>query len=262
VREAISDALDRSYMSQSVYNGYAGPTDPEGLLVPNFDDIASPATLASKFGGADPAASQKVLKAAGYKLGSDGIFDSPSGQPLNIAVKVVSGYTDYLSLLQIMQPELKAAGINLTITQESYSVWSSDQDTGNFQLLLTNAGYTPIPYSFYYSLLDSAVTKPIGTSEAVGDYGRYDNPTVDSLLNTIAGTTNTATQDAAFAKIESIFAAQLPDIPLMSAQDEIEFNGNDVSGWPTLSDAYAGAAIWLQPDDGWVADRLSPTPAS
>jgi peptide/nickel transport system substrate-binding protein len=46
----------------------------------------------------------------------------------------------------------------------------------------------------------------------------------------------------------------------MEAQDEIEFNGNSVSGWPTQSDPWAAPAIWLSPDDGWVAARLSPTP--
>jgi peptide/nickel transport system substrate-binding protein len=258
VREAISDAIDRNYISQSVYNGYAPATNPEGLLMPNYKSVASPATASDKFGGADPAKSKTVLEAAGYKLGPNGMFTTPSGQPLTIDVKVVSSYTDYLSILQVLQPELKAAGINLQITGESYSVWSSDQDTGNFQLLLSNAGYTPIPYSFYYSLLDSAVTKPLGTSESTGDFGRYSNPTVDRLLNTIAGTTDTSVQDQAFYQIESIFKSQLPDIPLMEAQDEIEFNGNTVSGWPTQSNPWAAPAIWLSPDDGWVADRLAP----
>ena len=201
---------------------------------------------------------REILTAAGYKLGANGMFSTPTGQPLNIDVKVVASYTDYLSILQILQPELKAAGINLQVTSEAYSVWATDQDTGNFQLLLSNAGYTPIPYSFYYSLLDSAVTKPIGTSEAVGDYGRYNNPQVNSLLSTIAGTTNVATQNQAFYQIESIFKSQLPDIPLMEAQDEIEFNGNAVTGFPTTANPYAAPATWLQPDDAWVAARLSP----
>jgi peptide/nickel transport system substrate-binding protein len=258
VREAISDAIDRGFISQSVYNGYAPASNPEGLLLPNFKDVASPATLSGSFGGANPAESKSILTAAGYKMQSDGVFNTPSGTPLNIDVKVVTGYTDYLSILQILVPELKAAGINLTVTTEAYSVWSSDQDTGNFQLLISNAGYTPVPYSYYYSLLDSAVTKPLGTSESVGDFGRYDNATVNSLLNTIAGATDTTTQDNAFYQIESIFAAQLPDIPLFDAQDEIEFDGTMVTGYPTSSDPYAGAAIWLSPDNGWVADRLVP----
>jgi peptide/nickel transport system substrate-binding protein len=258
VREAISDAIDRNYISQAVYNGYAPPTDPEALLMPNYASIASPAAAHDSFGGADPSQSKSILEAAGYKLGSDGIFVSSTGAPLDVNIKVVQGYTDYISILQILQSELKAAGINMTYTQEAYSVWSSDQDTGNFQMLISNAGYTPIPYSYYYSLIDSAVTKPIGTSETIGDYGRYSNPTVNSLLATIAGTTSTSVQNQAFYQIESIFKQQLPDIPLMEAQDEIEFNGNTVTGEPTKADPYAGAAIWLSPDNAWVAARLKP----
>ena len=58
---------------------------------------------------------------------------------------MVSGYTDYLSVLQIMQQELKPAGINITIDQEAYTAFISDQDNGNFQLLIDSFGYTPDP---------------------------------------------------------------------------------------------------------------------
>jgi peptide/nickel transport system substrate-binding protein len=259
VRQAISDAIDRNYISQSVYNGYAPPTDPEALLVPNFNSIASPAAASDSFGGPNPAAAKKVLAAAGYKLGSNGVFSTPSGTPLTVNIKVVTGYTDYISILQIMTSELAAAGIKMTYTQEAYSVWAADQDSGNFQLLITSEGYTPVPYDYYYGMLDSLGTKPLGTGTGVsGDYGRYTNTTVNRLLATIAGTTNTSAQNAAFASIESIVKSQLPVIPLMEAQDEIEFNGNMVSGWPTKTDPYAAPAIWLQPDDAWVADRLTP----
>jgi peptide/nickel transport system substrate-binding protein len=257
VREAISDAIDRGYISQSVYNGYAPPTDPEGLLVPNFNNVASAAARADSFGGADPAKAKQVLEAAGYKLGANGLF-AKNGQPLSITVKVVAGWTDYLSILQILGPELQAAGIKLNVTQEAYSVWTTDQDTGNFQFLLDSAGYTPLPYTYYYDLLDSAVTRPIGTSETIGNWGRYHNPQLDGLLDTIAGTTDTTVQNPAFAQIESIVKDQLPDIPLMAAQDEIEFNGNHVTGFPTKDNPYAAPATWLQPDDGWVAARLAP----
>jgi peptide/nickel transport system substrate-binding protein len=64
------------------------------------------------------------------------------------------------------------------------------------------------------------------------------------------------TQD--FYQIEQIFAAQLPDIPLFEQQDEIEFNGNNVTGYPTLSNPYAAPAVYISPDLGWVADRLAP----
>jgi peptide/nickel transport system substrate-binding protein len=259
VRQAMSAAIDRNFISQTVYNGYAPPTNPEGLLTPNFKSVQDPSLASDAFaGGASPAQSKSILQAAGYHLGSNGIFSDPSGKPLNISIKVVSGYTDYISILQILQGELKAAGIGMTAVQEAYSVWSADQDTGNFQMLISNAGYTPSPYAYYYSLIASAVTRPIGTSESIGNYGRYINPTVDSLLSTIAATTDPAAQNQAFYQIEHIFKQDMPDIPLMEAQDEIEFNTHHVTGYPTLSNPYAAPAIWLSPDNGWVMARLAP----
>ena len=246
LRQAISAALDRDYMSQSVYNGYGPATNPEMLLLPDFKNVASPQTQSDNFGGPDPAKAKQILQAAGLKL------------PVTLNVKVVSGWTDFQSLLQIMQSELKTAGINLNITQEAYSVWLSDQYNGNFELLMSNGGYTPSPYTFYYNLLDSAVARPIGTSETVGDFGRYHNPTIDALLNTIGTTTDTTVQNQAFYQIESIIKQQLPVIPLMDAMDEIEFNENSVTNFPTTSNPWAGAAPWLNPDCGWVAARLAP----
>jgi peptide/nickel transport system substrate-binding protein len=246
VREAISDALDRTYISNTVYNGYASPTNPEALILPNYNAQLSPALSGGSFGSADSALAKKTLQGAGVKL------------PLSLSVDMVSGYTDYLSDLQIIQQELKAADINLTINQPVYSAFIADQSTGNFQMLMDNFGYTPDPYSYYYSLLDSSIAPPIGQADSVGDYNRFKNPTVDRLLAAIAATNNTAAQNPDFYQIEQIFASQIPDIPLFNQQDEIEFNGNVVANYPTVQNAYGAPAVYIQPDIGWIAARLAP----
>ena len=145
---------------------------------------------------------------------------------------MVAGYTDYLSDLQIMQQELKPAGINLSIDQEAYTAFISDQDNGNFQLLIDSFGFTPDPWSYYYTTLDSGITKPIGTVDTAGNFERYKNPQVDSLLSQIAGTTDLSVQKPAFYKVEQIFTQDMPLIPLWEAQDEIEFNGHHVEQRP------------------------------
>ncbi len=246
VRQAISAALNRSDISDTVYNGYASPTNPEALILPNYSAVLDPSLASARFGAASPATAENILTRAGIKT------------PLSLSVDMVSGYTDYLSDLQIIQAELKPAGINLTIDQPAYATFTSLQDTGKFQLLMDNFGYTPDPWAYYYSILDSSIAPPIGQADTVGNYGRYHNAQVDSLLSQIAGTANTAVQNPDFYKIEQIFAAQLPDIPLFNQQDEIEFNGNVVANYPSLSNPYAAPAIYIQPDIGWVAARLVP----
>jgi peptide/nickel transport system substrate-binding protein len=246
VRQAISAALNRSDISDTVYNGYASPTNPEALILPNYSSVLDPSLASAKFGSPSAAAAKNILTKAGIKT------------PLNLTVDMVSGYTDYLSDLQIVQAQLKPAGINLTIDQPAYATFTSLQDTGKFQLLMDNFGYTPNPWAYYYSILDSSIAPAIGQADTVGNYGRYRNAQVDSLLSQIAGTTSTAVQDPDFDKIEQIFASQLPDIPLFNQQDEIEFNGNVVANYPSVSNPYGAPAVYIQPDLGWVAARLTP----
>jgi peptide/nickel transport system substrate-binding protein len=258
VRQAVSVALDRSYIDQAIYSGYNGRANPEAVLMPNFRSIASQPSLTDSFGPANPARARQILESAGYKLGSNGIFNTPQGQPLTLNVQYPTGWTDGDDILQIAAQELKAAGINLTITLPSPSVYFSNLYSGNFQLIEASYGDTPIPYTFYRGMLSSAITKPVGTAESIGNFGRYHNPTVDHLLNMIGAITNTQQQKPAFAQIEAIVKAQLPVIPVFNAEDEIEFNGNMVTGYPTASNPYAGTPAWLAPDNGWVAARLAP----
>jgi peptide/nickel transport system substrate-binding protein len=246
VRQAISDAVNRTFISDTVYNGYAPASNPEALITPNYNSVLNPTLASATFASPSAAVAKSALTKAGIKT------------PLNITVKMVAGYTDYLSDLQIMQQELKPAGINLTIDQEAYTKFISDQDNGNFQFLLDSFGYTPDPWSYYYSLLDSSIAPAIGKADTVGNYGRYRNAQVDALLNQIGGTTNASVQKPDFYKIETIFTHDMPLIPMWESQDEIEFNGNDVSNIPTVSDPYGAPAVYIQPDMGWIAARLVP----
>jgi peptide/nickel transport system substrate-binding protein len=246
VRQAISAALNRSYISDTVYNGYAPATNPEALIRPNFDSVLDPSLSGTAFASPSAAKAKSILTQAGVTT------------PLNLTVKMVAGYTDYLSDLQIIQQELKPAGINLTIDQEAYTSFISDQDNGNFQLLIDSFGYTPDPWSYYYSLLDSTIAPAIGKADTVGNFGRYKNPQVDSLLSQIGGTTSAAVQNPAFYKIQNIFIKDMPLIPLWESQNEIEFNGHHVGNVPTVSNAYGAPAVYIQPDIGWIGSRLIP----
>jgi peptide/nickel transport system substrate-binding protein len=246
IRQALSTAVNRSFISTTVYDGYAPASNPEALITPNYNSVLDPKLAQATFAGSGAAAAKHILTQAGIAT------------PLKLTVKMVAGYTDYLSDLQIIQQELKPAGIDLTIDQEAYTAFISDQDNGNFQLLMDSFGYTPDPWSYYYSLLDSTIAPAIGKADTVGNYGRYHNAQVDSLLSQIGGTTNAATQKTAFAKIENIFTQDTPLIPLWESQDEIEFNGHFVSNIPTVSNPYGAPAVYIQPDIGWIAARLVP----
>lgn len=255
VRKAISAGLDRSFMSKSVYDGEAAAANPAALLTPNFSSVLDPSLPTAFETGQDKVDS--YLKASGYSKGSDGYY-AKGGKRLTVTVKMVSGWTDYLSLGQLAQQELKKVGIDLQIDSEAYNTWAADQASGNFQMLLSSFGFTPDPYAYYDQILDSRIAKPLGQQTTGGNYGRYHNAVVDDALNHIAATTDANAQKPWFYAIEQQFVKDMPDIPLMDAQNEQEFNGNNVTGFPTAANSYAGASVWLFPDAAWVAMRLSP----
>lgn len=254
VRRAISYAINRSFVSKTVYNGYAPPTNPEQLLLPNFSKDANP-SLTKDTLAYDPAKAGAILEAAGYKKGANGMFSAPGGKPLQVTVQVPAGYTDYVSALQIIVSEEKAAGIDMVLQTESTSEFSANVGSGNFQLAMDNNGYTPSLYAFYYSLLDSALTAPIGKT-ATGDTGRFRSSRLDGLLSRVATLSSSTSRRPLYYKIEQIVASQLPDIPLFEQQNETEFNGAAVTGFPTASDPYAMPDSWGEPDAGWVAMHL------
>jgi len=256
VRKAISEAINSSLINQVVYDGEYLPANPEAMMLPNYEAYLSPALQNAKL-SYDPSQAEQTLQAAGYKKGPDGIYVAPDGAPLSLTAQVVSGYTDYISILQILTEELKAAGIQLNTQIESTSAFAAAQDNGNFQLLMSSSGYTPSVYAYYYALLDSAVSAPIGQA-AAGDYGRFHSAQLNSLLTQIAATQSTAAQLPLFYQVEQLVASQFPDIPILEGASGTEFNGKVISGFPTADNNYAGPDSWMEPDSGWVADRLSP----
>ncbi|MFC5907384.1 ABC transporter substrate-binding protein [Streptacidiphilus monticola] len=258
VRKAISAAVDRDFMSRSVYDGQAPATNPSALLLPNYSSIQDSSVPTSFETGQEKV--DAYLRASGYTRGSDGYW-AKDGKRLSITVKTVSGWTDYLSIDQLAQQQLKKAGIELKVTAEAYNTWAADQASGNFEMLLSNYGYTPDPRAYYAQMLDSRIAKPIGQQTTGGNYGRYKSAVVDEALDRIGATTDVNQQKTWFAKIQQQFVKDMPLIPLMDAQNEAEFNGNNVKGFPTADNPYAAPSVWLFPDAGWVAMRLEPVTA-
>ncbi len=256
VRKAISAALDRDFMNKSVYDGQAPAANPMALLLPNYQSVLDPSLKdATMETGQDKVDGH--LTDSGYAKGSDGMWRK-DGKKLSVSVELVSGWTDYVSVAQMAKEQLKKAGIDLVVKAESYSQWSNNRARGQFQMLLDNAGYTPDPRAYYAQMLDSTIPPKIGETTNVGNFGRYANAAIDKALDKIGETTDLAKQKPWYYKIQQEFIKDMPLIPLFSAQNEQEFNGNRVTGYPTEDNLYAAPSIWLDPDGGWVAARIKP----
>ena len=252
VRRAISEAINRPAIASVVYQDYYGPGNAANLPLPLFRAYAAP--VARRKMDYSPSKARALLRGAGYTLGRHGIFEK-DGKPLSVTVLVAATYSDFLSDLQIIQANLRAVGIGMTINARSPTEVQSEVTTGQFEITLSPVTAVPSLYSFYDSQYDSHLTAPIGKA-ATGDYGRYRSAEVDSLLTGVERTPNANMARPLLAKLQGVIARDLPAIPVLSKDGYVEFSNDRLTGYPTHANSYASAMSSAEPDAGWVAARL------
>ena len=261
VRRAISDAIDRATITKQVYSGIAGPASPVHMVQPAFAKYLAAPYQNLSFPPMDTAKAQAGLSAAGYTKGADGIFASSKGR-LSITCLVVQGWSDYISLLQIVKQNLAQVGIDLQIQQVSYNDFKSKEARGDFQLVIDNNGGGPSPYFTYSNLLSSKNTAAASPDHvATTNWSGYSDPKTDQLLADIAAQPDDTDSQAMadYAKLEGVFVNDLPYIEVVQAGNLSEFTNIDATGWPSESDKYAMSPVWSHPDLGIVAKTITPT---
>jgi len=225
------------------------------LILPANQQYLAPAYASTTFSAADPAKAGQLLESAGFKKGSDGMYADASGKPFSLSIKVVTGWTDWVTATQIMAKNFKAAGINATVNAESFNQYYADLQQGSFDTAISWTNPGPTPYYLYVSMLLGANTAPIG-KQAGSNWERWNDPATDQLLNQYASSTDATTQQQAIAGIEKIMVEQLPSIPLVEGATWYEYSTARVTGWPNKSNAYAVPSPYTAPDNEVVVLNL------
>ncbi|WP_112239109.1 ABC transporter substrate-binding protein [Kribbella monticola] len=259
VRKAIYLAMNREQLAKLAGGGVAGVGSPT-LLLPDRDrDWIASSGSAALPQSADAAEANKILDAAGWTKGGDGIR-TKAGKRLSLTIQTVTGWSDYISINDTLKQQLAAAGIELKPSQVSWNEWNAAQTNGKFQLSLDSVGLgaSTNPYFVYNGKLATVNTAPVGKTATAGNFARFSNPTVDAALTAAAGTADKAAQKAEFAKIQAVISDQLPYIPIYVNSMLTEFNTSRVTGWPTKDNLYVLPAAWKAWDAGIVLKTITP----
>lgn len=202
VRKALSLAIDRNYLVESVAKGGQLPADtyvPVGLsdveTTTEFHDVAN------KWYSVDPAdyeanvaEAKKLLAEAGY----------PDGKGLgSIELMVNAGHESMAeAIIYMWQQEL---GVNATISQQDWAVFIETRNSGDYQV--ARHGWLG-DYNDPISFLDMWVTGG-GNNDA-----NYSNKEFDKLIAKIKKSSDREERMKLMHQAEDILAKDMPVLPL------------------------------------------------
>ncbi|WTW94091.1 ABC transporter substrate-binding protein [Streptomycetaceae bacterium NBC_01309] len=257
VRKAISLALDREKLVEvAEQNQQPANTTPTGLVFPQHEKF-----VAAKYKGVtlkqDIPAAKALMEKAGYRIGGDGYAVGPDGKRFTMTLLTSSGFTDIITMYQVMTDQLKQIGIEVKVETKATSEFIANQFVGNFDASTVGpltGSYTP--FQAYERTLAGYLTQDIG-KPAFANQVRWKDPKTDQLLQQYAATQDPAVQQAALEGIQDIMVEQVPVIPLFNFVAWAEYNTRKVVGWPDAGNPYATATP-IGPGSVLVATSLEP----
>ena len=257
VRQAMAYAIDRNKVSQIGEYGYEPPANQTAVVTPTFSSWTDTAAANQYNYTYNPAKAKQILTSAGFKMGSNGIFVSPSGKPLSFTVINIGGYSDWVASMQVIQTDLKAVGIQITPDNLSQNDFLARLYNGDYQLAYNNNTGGPSPYYEFRQWLYSPNSAPIG-KQASSNWERYSNPATDALINQYASTTSLAQQQQIVDKLQLVMLQDVPIIPVTEEVAWYQYNTSKFTGWVTQSNPYAVPAAYFPPDVGQMLLHLAP----
>jgi peptide/nickel transport system substrate-binding protein len=262
VRQALSVAIDRAAINEKAFVGLAKEISPTFALLGRDDKWIADGMPHEIEQSADPAASGAILEAAGYAKGKDGFY-AKDGDPVELTLTSVDGWTDYNNAAKLIEEQAAAAGIKVVASTVSWNEFADSRVAGEFELIMGGVigTSTADPYQIYHDWFSGRSTTPVGTPLEPGqwNFSRYSNPAVNDAVEVASGTSDEATKADAYATIQEHIVSDLPYIPLVVNASQTFFNQTDYTGWSTEDDLYVFPPAWQGPTSGLVLGKLSGT---
>jgi peptide/nickel transport system substrate-binding protein len=212
VRQAISYAIDRQEMINTVLLGDGVPTGP---IPPGEGEWAIPVN-AENFPTYqyNPDKARELLKEAG-------------AEGLKISIQAATAYATDIPTAQVMQAQFRKVGIDLQIQQLEWAAVLQAQRDRNFDLNLTFNTNRPDPDT-YLSVAHSKFSQ---------NWGKFSDPKVDELIEKGRSTFDVPTRKQTYAEVQKLFATQLPYLYLFVIKN-YEPARQHVKGYTPMSSGY------------------------
>jgi peptide/nickel transport system substrate-binding protein len=219
VRRAIAYAIDRGLIIRTLLRGHAQPA--VSLLPPAHWAWTGDVERYDY----DPARAERLLDAAGYRRGADGVR-------LHLAMKT-STTEDTRLLAAVLQQELARVGIALDLRSFEFATFYSDVTRGAFQMYsLRWIGGNEEPDIFSY-VFETKHFSPRGANR-----GHYSNPKLDAMLEDAAQTTVTEQRRKDYVEAQQMLARDLPAVNLWYLDTVVVHSRRLLDVRPSASGSY------------------------
>ena len=235
IRRAISVAIDRRFMIDTIFFGYGKPAT--SALSSNFKATNLHANMPNYPERADKAAANAILDKAGYKRDGDGVR-------LRAVLDLIPYGEDWRRAGEYLKQALGDVGIQLELRYEDVPTWLKRvYHRYDFQM---NVNY-------FYQLPDPVlgVHRHYGTDQIrkgthFVNSSRYSNPKLDALLDAGAGEPDAAKRSEAYKQIQQILAEDMPVVNLFELEFLVVYNTKLKGAYGSAMGAYGSfREAWL-----------------
>jgi len=266
-RKAVSQAIDRRTVWKLGEYGYETPADAIGLSGPIagsglFPDwVTDPAVkkLAAQMATYNPTAAKKTLTDAGFTYKGDTLLD-PKGNPVQLNIHVISGWSDWVASNQIITKNLRDIGIDSQVKLEaSWGDWFPNAFSTKNPTLLWQVASRGSPYGYFYANLHPNAFIPSGQDGTpTGNWEHFASPKALPLLNQWKSTLVTAKQKQLATQLQKIWLQTLPVIPVMIGARWSTYSTKYFHCFPTQKNFYADPIFTTNPDNILLFTSICP----
>ena len=252
MRKAVANIIDRNQIVNVAYEGTTVASETMfvqyGSMAPYIDAVKAAGHGLSA--SADVDAAKAAIEAAGYTMGSDGIYEK-DGEDLSVSIHVNSASTEYTRTIDVVVEQLNRAGIAAkAVPVENGVFWGEVLPFGAFEMSYSwlSCGSVNEPWTSMRRYTTASVV-PVGErSPGFNNTARWDGPDAEAYTAIVDQMAGMAGDDPALpsmvAEAYGHLDAGTPFVPLVQAAKLLPFNTTYWTGWPTAENAYNHPAFW------------------
>ncbi|MFQ5774821.1 MAG: peptide ABC transporter substrate-binding protein [Kiloniellaceae bacterium] len=208
VRRALILALDRAAISRRLFEGRQPVAH---ASVSPLDWVYDPKVPTYPY---DPARAKALLEEAGWSVMKGGVRHNAAGERLSLELMTTAGNRSRELVEQVLQSQWRQVGIDVRIRNEPARVFFGETVTKRKFTGVAMFAWLSSPENVPRTTLRSDQIPTRENNWAGQNYTGFKNAEMDALIDAIEVELDRAKRKALWARLQSLYAEELPVIPL------------------------------------------------